>query len=145
AEVGAKRIAADDGLDVVIAVAGSEAAHDADLVRQASEAREGAAEGHAGDARLHFAGGAAALDRSTHLRIERLDLAGPAVQEQEDDGMILEYRPARLRSGGFRLQQIHERQTAQREAADFEEGPAIETIVPIENGKHGISPLKVCK
>ena len=35
-----------------------------------------------------LAGGAADLDRRRHLRVERLELARPAVQEQEDDRLV---------------------------------------------------------
>ena len=56
-----------------------------------------------------LAGGAADLDGRRHLRVERLDLARPAVQEQEDDGAILEQRPPRLRRR-LGLQQMRQRE-----------------------------------
>ena len=85
AEVGPERVAADDRLDVVVGVAGDERADDGELVGPRREAGEGAAEGHAGDLRGDLARGAADSLGPIHLRVERLDLARAAVQEEEDD------------------------------------------------------------
>ena len=92
-----KRVAADERLDVVVGVAGDERADDGELVGQRGELREGAAEGHAGERGGDLAGGAAdALGRG-HLRVERLELARPAVQEQEDDRLARQQPGHRLR------------------------------------------------
>jgi hypothetical protein len=88
AEIGAKGIAADDGLDVVIAVARHVGTHDGNLVRHGGETRKRAAEGDAGDIGANLAGGAAELRRRGHVRIERLNLARSTVQEQENDGFV---------------------------------------------------------
>ena len=67
AEVGAEGVAADDRLDVVIAVAGNERADDGELVGQRGQLRKRAAEGDAGQSRGDLAGGAADLDGAVIL------------------------------------------------------------------------------
>ena len=62
------------------------------LSASAASLREGAAERDAGQRRRDLAGGAADARRGGHLGIEGLDLARPAVQEQEDDRLVL-HRP----------------------------------------------------
>ena len=98
AEVREVAVFAHDWLDVVVAVAGDERAHDREAVGSFGELGEGAAEGDAGDRRLDFAGGTAGLGGCAHLGVEGFDLARPAVQEQEDHGLIGE-RLARVRGG----------------------------------------------
>ena len=90
AHVGAQGIASDDGLDVVVGIAGGEGADDGELVVELGEPLEGGAEGDAGDASRDFAGGGAYLAGRVHLRIERLELGGAAVLEEEDNGLVAE-------------------------------------------------------
>jgi hypothetical protein len=81
-----------DGLDVVIAIAGAEAADDADLFGHSGKFRKCAAERDAGNRSGRFTGHAADAGRSGHFRIERFDLARAAVQEQEDDRLAAQDR-----------------------------------------------------
>ncbi len=139
AEVGAEGVAADDGLDVVIAVAGDERTHDSELVGLGGELCEGAAEGDAGQLRRNLAGGAANLDRRGHLGIERLGLAGTAVQEEEDDRLVGDksFVTRRPRLGG---EQVRQRQATQGKTADREESSAIERASSVMDGEHTFSP-----
>src|SRR5262249_9768986 len=102
--------------------------------------------------------GAADFGGGGHLRIERLGLARPALEKKENHRAGLEHRatsltpspPPRRRGGHIRrgarlcLQQSHEREPAQREAADFEERTAIEPVVAVEYGEHEIPPEQRC-
>src|SRR5207247_2742082 len=122
--VRAQRVNAEDGLDVVVAVARDERPHNAKLVRELGELREGAAERNAGEGGFDFAGGAADGRGRIHLWIERLELRRPAVHEEEDDGTILEWKlPAG--SGGPDGKQVTEREPAQRQTARAQELAAV--------------------
>ena len=85
AEVRVQEVLVDQRLEVVVAVAGPVGADDCELVGQLRQAREGAAEGDAGQRGGDLAGDAADAVRGRHLGVEGLDLGRPAVQEQEDD------------------------------------------------------------
>ena len=81
---------ADRAGDAVVVRLRGERADDRELVGQLREFREEFAESDAGDLRRDRAERPAVFERSVRLRIERVELARPAPQPQEDDGL----RPA---------------------------------------------------
>ena len=99
-----------------------ERADDGQPIGPGRQPREGAAEGHAGDRRGEFAGGAADLRRGVQLRVEGLDVARPAGQEQQDHRLVAQGRlGARRRRGGLRPEQVGQAQAAQAQRPDPEE------------------------
>src|SRR5262245_49594122 len=80
-----------------------------------SEAGECPAKSNTGQRRFHFACGTSNLGGGRQLGIERLELAGPAMQKQKDDGAILRQRSGRCRSS---CDQTRQSKPSQRQAAD---------------------------
>ena len=76
---------ADKRLEVVVGIARNERPDDVEPVGQRGKSGERAAEGYARQARGDLAGRAADALGAVHFRVKRLELAGTAVQEQEDD------------------------------------------------------------
>ena len=94
----AERVPTDERLDVVIGVAGNERTDDAQFVGQLGQSGEAAAEGDAGNLGGDFAGRASDSLGLVHLRVERLDLAGPAMEKEEDDRLPREHSRNAFRS-----------------------------------------------
>ncbi len=69
----------------MVRIARNERPHDIEPVAARGKSGERAAEGYARQARGDLAGRAANALGAVHFRVERLELAGTAVQEQEDD------------------------------------------------------------
>ena len=101
------------GLMSCLGVAGNVGPHDRDLLGEFRQLRERAAEGDARNRRGDFARDTANACLRSHLGIEGLDLAGTAVQKEEDGGLIAEER---FRFSG---EQPRQRQAAECEAADL--------------------------
>ena len=115
-------VAADERLDVVVAVAGDEGADDRGLVREFCELGEGGAVGDAGQGGTDLAADAADLGGGAHLGIEGFDLGRAAVHEEEVDGFFGEKAVAVGSAGGG---QVGQGEAAQRETADAEKLPPI--------------------
>jgi hypothetical protein len=138
AGVGPERVAADERLEVVVGVAGDEGADDGELVGPRREVREGAAETHAGDRRGDLPRRAADPLRPVHLRVERLDLARAAVQEEEDHRLPGQ-RPRHPLRMCLQGREVGEAQAARPEcggAPDPEEAPAGAPRIPVVEGQH---------
>src|SRR5688572_7956179 len=89
-DIGAAGVAADDRLDVVVAVPRGETADDGQAVGPLSQLWERTAEGDARNLRGHFARGAARAGRRRHFRIERFDLTRAAMHEAKDNAFAAE-------------------------------------------------------
>src|ERR1700685_3534536 len=116
-QIGPGRVAADNRLDVVVAVPRLEGANDARSMRQARQTRECRSIRHAGKAAGDLAVDAANAGGSRHLRVERFDLAGTAVHEQKDDGLVAE-RILPFFGKRAHLRQPRERKPAKGQSAD---------------------------
>ena len=122
AEIGAERFAADDRLDVMGGIAGNIGTDDGELVGQGRKLGERGAEGDARQTGGRFAYGAANLCRGRHFRVERLKLAGAAVQKQKNDRLVSKETSLIGGAGG---EQSRQSEAAKSEAADLEEGAAM--------------------
>ena len=103
-----------------------ERADDGQAVRHLRQLRKGAAEGNAGQPGRHAAGDAAKFRGSARLRIERLDLRRPTLQEQQHDGLVLENASAVV--GSACLQELRQRQAAEGQAADAQEFTSMHSL-----------------
>ena len=131
AHVGAERVDADDGFDVVVAVAGDERADDGEFAGEGGEFGEGRAEGDAWDGGGDFAGGAADVRGGVHFGVERFELGGTAVHEEEDDGAVFEGIGGGGSGGGFDGELVGEGEASEGEGAGAEELAALpEACVP---------------
>src|SRR5262249_26695490 len=72
-----------------------------------------------------------------HLGVERLGLARPAVQEEEDDGFVGDNT---FGLAGPRRQEPRQRQPPEGEAADFQERPPVEARGAVMDREHGCPP-----
>ena len=92
AEIGPKRVAADDRLDIVVSIAGCERANDRELVVQACESRKRTTEVDARNLGFDRSCCATYALWHIHLGIECLDLAWATMQKQEDHRSALQER-----------------------------------------------------
>ena len=145
AEVRAERVASDKRFEVVIGIARDVRAHDRQTIGKVREARERASEGDAWHPGGQLARRAPDPVGRGHLRVERLELARPAVEEQKDD------RLAGQKAGQALGLCLQRRQVGQREpasadrgrAADSEErAPGVRTVA-VDEGQHGASWIEV--
>ena len=113
-------VAPHNRLDVVVAVAGGEGTDNRELVGERRQLGQRPAKGDPGNLRLHFPRGALDADRGGHLGIERLDLAGAAMLEEENDRLAGGH-PARR--GGVGRQQLGQGQPTERQAPHAQEVP----------------------
>ena len=130
ADVGVERVGADDGDDVVVGVVGLERADDGELVREPGEPGHRVAEADAGEGGLRGAGDGADRLRGVGLRVEGLELARPALLEEEDDRLARDgLRPLRRRG-----EQGRQRQPAEAQRAEREEAPAADARISRRRG-----------
>ena len=128
-------IAPHNRLDVVIAITGGKRAHDAEEVRPCRQLRQRAAERHSGECCLHLSRRTANSGRGGHLRIERFDLTGATVQEDENDRLACQDGTGWSRQRLLR-EQVRKCAAAQPERAHSQEGTPRGAISRIKEREH---------